>query len=63
LLYVALDQEYITEAEFNVAYDLCVESARIIWGLITALRKKAGWITGLKILAVGAALGLGFSLL
>ena len=53
LLYVAQDQGYINEEEFNSAQDLCIQAARIIWGLIKSLRSKSGWVTGLKILIVG----------
>ena len=50
LLYVALDQGYITDAEFQDARALCIRAAQILWGLITSLRSKADWKTGLKIL-------------
>jgi len=59
LLYVAHDQQYISEGEFNTAYDLCIQASRIIWGLIKSLRNKAGWVTGLKILLFGLALRAG----
>jgi len=50
LLYVALDQGYITDDQFQGARALCIRVAQIIWGLITSLRSKAGWRIGLKIL-------------
>ena len=53
LLYVALDQGYICEREFEKVFDLCVRQARIIWGLIRSLRSKVGWITGLRIIVAG----------
>ena len=59
LLYVAQDQGYINEKEFKSAHDLCMQAARIIWGLIKNLRSKSGWVTGLKILIVGLLLKLG----
>ncbi len=40
LLYVALDQDYINEDEFNQIYDLCIRSSQMIWGLIKYLRKS-----------------------
>ncbi len=61
LLYVALDQNYITEKEFKSTHSLCIQTSRIIWGLIKNLRNKSGWITGLKILLVGLALHLGIT--
>jgi len=60
LLYVALDQEYITKTEFEETYDLCVQTSRIIWGLIKSLRNKAGWVTGLKIIVITIAIRFGF---
>jgi hypothetical protein len=29
---------------------LCIETARLIWGLIKSLRGKLDWVTGIKIL-------------
>jgi four helix bundle protein len=46
LLYVALDQEYITKEEFHKAYDISIEVSRIIWALIKSLRRKNDWVTG-----------------
>ena len=62
LLYVALDQGYITEEEFNTTQDLCIQTSRIIWGLVKSLRTKSGWVTGLKILVLGLFLRLGTTL-
>ena len=62
LLYVALDQSYITEEEFNTTQDLCIQTSRIIWGLVKSLRTKSGWVTGLKILVLGLFLHLGITL-
>jgi four helix bundle protein len=38
LLYVALDQEYISETEFGLIYGKAVENSRVISGLSTYLR-------------------------
>jgi four helix bundle protein len=62
LLYVALDQSYITEEEFNTTYDLCIQTSKIIWGLIKSLRNKSGWVTGLKIMTLGLFLRVGITL-
>ena len=62
LLYVALDQGYITEEEFATIHDLCIQTSRIIWGLVKSLRNRSGWITGMKILALGLFLRLGITL-
>ncbi len=40
-LYVALDQEYIDQAQFKRLYDLCSEIRRMIAGLQRYLRKSA----------------------
>ena len=61
LLYVALDQGYITEEEFNSTRNLCIQTSRIIWGLIKNLRNKSGWIIGLKILVLGLFLRSGIT--
>jgi len=60
--YLALDQSYITEEEFNTTQDLCIQTSRIIWGLVKSLRTKSGWVTGLKILVLGLFLHLGIIL-
>ena len=39
-LYLALDQNYITEIELKIAYDLATETKRLINGLISYLRKS-----------------------
>ena len=62
LLYVALDQGYIKEEEFNTTQDLCIQTSKIIWGLIKSLRNRSGWITGIKILTIGLFLRLGTTL-
>jgi four helix bundle protein len=40
ILYIALDQEYISENEFQKLYDKTSEIGRIITGFITVLKKK-----------------------
>lgn len=40
LLYVALDQEYITEAEFNLISSRVIENSRVISGLSNYLRQS-----------------------
>jgi hypothetical protein len=39
-LYLALDALYITEGELKKAYDLAVETKKLINGLITYLTKR-----------------------
>jgi four helix bundle protein len=41
VLYVALDQDYITQEQFRGALDLCRRSSQLIWGLIKYLRKNS----------------------
>jgi four helix bundle protein len=45
-LYIALDQEYITEQEFQSVYRKTQENSRMIAGLISYLRNSA--VKGLK---------------
>jgi four helix bundle protein len=42
LLYVALDQGYINEIQFNEISELCIRTSQMIWGLIRYLKKKSG---------------------
>ena len=49
MLYLALDQKYITETQFKEAYDLCVRGSQLCWGLIKHLQKNSGWKTGMQI--------------
>ena len=55
LLYVALDQQFIDEQEFNQCSDVAKSCSRLTWGMIKSLRSKSDWVTGLKILLVGLA--------
>jgi four helix bundle protein len=59
LLYVALDQGYVTDAQFVECRDFCIRSSQVIWGLIRSVRNKSGWITGIKIFVLGLAMGFG----
>ena len=49
MLYLALDQNYITEKEFKDVYDLCVRSSQLSWGMIKHLQKSSDWKTGIAI--------------
>ena len=49
MLYLALDQKYITEEQFKEAYPLCVRGSQLCWGLIKHLKKNSGWKTGVQI--------------
>ncbi len=49
LLYLAIDQKYITEEQFSEAYNLCVRESQLCWGLIKHLQKNSGWKTGVQI--------------
>jgi four helix bundle protein len=49
MLYLAMDQKYITEAQFKEAYNLCVRDSQLCWGLIKHLQKTSGWKTGIQI--------------
>ena len=62
LLYLGLDQAYLSNSEFEEGRALCIRCCQVIWGLIRSLRSKSGWITGMKIFLTGIALrfGLGY---
>ena len=49
MLYLALDQKYVTEEQFKEGYNLCVRGSQLCWGLIKHLQKNSGWKTGLQI--------------
>ncbi len=49
MLYLALDQKYITDAQFKDAYGLCVRESQLCWGLIKHLQKHSEWKTGVLI--------------
>jgi len=46
LLYVALDQDYIKEADFENHQNLCRRCSAVIYGLIKHLRSHNDWRTG-----------------
>jgi four helix bundle protein len=48
MLYVALDQGYLSEEEFEECRNLCIRCSQIIWGLIKSVRRKSDWVTGIK---------------
>ncbi len=49
MLYLALDQKYITDDQFKEAYNLCIRESQLCWGLIKHLQKNSGWKTGIQI--------------
>ena len=49
MLYLALDQKYITDDQFNEAYNLCVRESQLCWGLIRHLQKNSDWKTGVQV--------------
>ena len=61
LLYLGLDQGYLTNSDFSECRDLCIRSGQIIWALIKGLRKRVDFITGMKIIIVTAFVGLGLT--
>ena len=63
LLYLGLDQGYLTNSEFSECRDLCIRSGQIIWALIKGLRKRVDFITGMKIIIATAFLGLGLAII
>jgi four helix bundle protein len=46
LLYVALDQGYISADEFERSKSLCIRCSQVIYGLIQYLVKHKDWRTG-----------------
>ena len=59
MLYLGLDQGYLTNSEFSECTEVCIRSSQIVGGLIRSLRSKSGWVTGMKIFLVGIALRFG----
>lgn len=49
MLYLAVDQHYITKEEFKDAQALCVRSSQLCWGLIKHLQKNSSWKTGVSV--------------
>lgn len=58
MLYLGLDQNYITDEQFKEAYNLCVRESQLCWGLIKHLQKTSGWKTGLQIVLLMLIPGL-----
>mgnify|MGYP001069228080 CR=1 FL=1 len=48
MLYLALDQRFISEEQFNEASRLCIRESQMCWGLIKHLQKTSDWKTGQK---------------
>ena len=48
MLYLALDQKYITQEQFTEAHELCVRESQLCWGLIRHLQKNSAWKTGVQ---------------
>ena len=46
MLYLALDQKYITPEQFKEVHDLCLRESQLCWGLIRHLKKNSDWKTG-----------------
>ena len=45
MLYVGLDQGYLTDETFKLCHDLCVRCSQLCWGLIKHLKKHSNWKT------------------
>ncbi len=61
LLYLGLDQGYLTNSEFSECRELCIRSGQLIWDLLQCLRKHVDFITGMKIIIATAFVGLGLT--
>ena len=46
MLYIAIDQGYISRETFDCTYNLCVRCSQLCWGLIKHLQKNSDWKTG-----------------
>ena len=44
MLYLALDQGYVSDDEFSAISEKCMKCSRMIWGLIKSLKQKADWV-------------------
>jgi four helix bundle protein len=58
MLYVALDQGYVSESQFSELKSLCVRSSQICWGMIRHLRDNSDWKTGAYITGIIVLLSL-----
>ena len=45
MLYVALDQEYLTGETFKQCHELSIRCSQLCWGLIKHLKKHSNWKT------------------
>ena len=45
MLYIALDQQYLTTETFEHCCNICVRCSQICWGLIKHLKKHSDWKT------------------
>ena len=45
MLYVALDQEYLTRETFKQCHELSIRCSQLCWGLIKHLKKHSNWKT------------------
>ena len=45
MLYVGLDQGYLTEETFKLSHDICVRCSQLCWGPIKHLKKHSNWKT------------------
>ena len=43
MLYVALDQEYLTRETFKQCHELSIRCSQLCWGLIKHLKKHGNW--------------------
>jgi four helix bundle protein len=47
MLYLALDQNYISKEEFKDISDLCVRTSQLCWGMVRHLQKNSDWKSGI----------------
>jgi four helix bundle protein len=45
MLYVALDQDYLTGETFKQCHELSIRCSQLCWGLIKHLKKYSNWKT------------------
>jgi four helix bundle protein len=49
MLYLTVDQKYITGTQFKEAHNLCVRDSQLCRGRIKHLQKTSSWKTGIQI--------------
>jgi four helix bundle protein len=49
MLYVALDQDYLTGETFKQCHELSIRCSQLCWGLIKHLKKHSNWKTKILI--------------